>query len=247
MRNSKAFTLIEIIVAVALVAILSAAIAPSVLNNIAQGRISRAHSDVQALAAAIMKFRAEVGKYPNHKAPEFDPLLPAASEETIIFLASRGPITMVAADNGITDGRWATDRTGGDGVVPNNVTPNWDEFGSAGFVSGDCEDFNSHLMLGRSLATTNNLYDRVKEGQERNPTLAGFRSGIITSDPVDPWGYRYMCNVAGLGKRIGATEALENVWVISAGPNKLFETTVLATGLGATEVLGGDDIGIKIQ
>ena len=65
MRNSKAFTLIEIIVAVALVAILSAAIAPSVLNNIAQGRIARATSDVQALASAVTRFRKDTGVYPN--------------------------------------------------------------------------------------------------------------------------------------------------------------------------------------
>ena len=50
MRSHKGFTLIERIVAVALVAILSAAIAPSVLNNIAQGRVARAQSDVQAVA-----------------------------------------------------------------------------------------------------------------------------------------------------------------------------------------------------
>ena len=48
MQNNKGFTLIEIIVAVALVAILSAAIAPSVINNIAQGRIARTQSDCQA-------------------------------------------------------------------------------------------------------------------------------------------------------------------------------------------------------
>ena len=54
-----------IIVAVALVAILSAAGAPSVLNNIAQGRVSRAQSDVQTIAGGIMRFRSEVARYPN--------------------------------------------------------------------------------------------------------------------------------------------------------------------------------------
>ena len=105
MRSTRGFTLIEIIVAVALVAILSAAIAPNVLNNIAQGRLTRAKSDVQSIAQAIQMFKNDVGAYPNRAQPG------DGNDPTPIFqfLASRGPIA--PTDVGSSDEYWPTNAT----------------------------------------------------------------------------------------------------------------------------------------
>ena len=201
MRNSKGFTLIEIIVAVALVAILSAAIAPSVLNNIAQGRVARAQSDVQAIAQSIMKFKGDTGMYPR--------LIEGASKDTtganFDFLASGG----------------------GDDSLK---------------VTRTIEDIEHHLILGSSRSgTSDSLYIRVPADKMDDPTVVGFRMGVITSDPYDPWGNSYVSNVGALG-HIGMP-----VWVISAGPNGVFETAVNVRGDSASTTLASDDIGFRIQ
>jgi len=217
MRGSKGFTLVEIIVAVALVAILSAAIAPSVLNNIAQGRISRAQSDVQAIAQAIMRFKNDTGKYPRLAHAN----RPDTAGESFDFLASLNgdwPVTATGAD-------WATNQTFTDGQTANKST----------------EDFTSHLIFGKSRlqGSADSLYPRADNPDD--PNDIGFRGALLSSDPADPWGNKYICNVAVLGE-IG-----EPVWVISAGPNGVLETPVRPTGSGAATTLSGDDIGFRIQ
>ena len=74
-----------------------------------------------------------------------------------------------------------------------------------------------------------------------DPLDIGFRSGLISGDAMDPWGHRYMINVGALG------QSKEPVWAISAGPDGLFQTDILTTGLSASDSLRGDDIGYRIQ
>jgi prepilin-type N-terminal cleavage/methylation domain-containing protein len=228
MRNSKAFTLIEIIVAVALVAILSAAIAPSVLNNIAQGRIARATSDVQALASAVARFRKDTGYYPRKIVPGF-------TAENFNFLASRGPDGHPEAAGADGATYWANNGSG-------TPVPVWPE-GAASFTTtaGDasCQDISSHLIEGRARSSADSLYSLAINPDD--PLDVGFRGGLVSSDPLDPWGHRYMINVAGLGI------SGEPVWVISAGPNGIWETDVATTGLAASDSLRGDDVGYRVQ
>lgn len=212
-RNNRGFTLIEIIVAVALVAILSAAIAPSVLNNIAQGRISRATSDVQAIASAVMRFKTDTGKFPRLAKGSH----PDTTGEAFDFLVS-------------SPGNWPALATGANwpAALTNGVTTN-----------GSTEDFTYHLVFGRSRAATDSLY--VRATNPANPNDVGFRQGLLSSDAYDPWGNKYVCNVAPLG------EAGQAVWVLSAGQNGVLETAIAVAGTGASESVGGDDIGYRIQ
>jgi prepilin-type N-terminal cleavage/methylation domain-containing protein len=213
--GNRGFTLIEIIVAVALVAILSAAVAPGVLNNIAQGRFARAQSDVQILASAIMRFKSDTGVFPRcAKAAN-----PDTAGNKFDFLASRG-------------GDFPKMGSGSD----------WSSaaFTNGTVAPGSVEDFTNHLINGSSRTTTSDsLYTRAP--QVEDPGSFGFRGGIVSSDPPDPWGHKYICNVAALG------EPGQAVWVISAGPDGVISTPVADTGFGASDVLGSDDIGFRIQ
>ena len=220
MISSRGFTLIEIIVAVALVAILSAAIAPSVLNNIAQGRVARAQSDVQAIAQGIMKFKSEVGVFPRLVFGTS----PDSTGAAFDYLGSGGANANFPTRE--SDAKWAAGAS----------------FTQEVSTTGSIEDVTSHLIFGVSRSTSaDSLYPRVSAGKEDDPTVVGFRSGVISSDPLDPWGNSYMVNVAPLG-RPG-----QPVWVISAGPNGLLQTTVSDTGYFAADNLEGDDIGFRIQ
>jgi prepilin-type N-terminal cleavage/methylation domain-containing protein len=64
-KRNAGFTLIEVIIAVALVAIMAVAIAPPLVQNIKQGKITRAQSDLQAISTAILSFYKDVGDWPT--------------------------------------------------------------------------------------------------------------------------------------------------------------------------------------
>lgn len=58
------FTLIEILVAVAILAILSAALAPMVVKYVSDGRVARALSDAQTIAGGVIGFQLDTGRWP---------------------------------------------------------------------------------------------------------------------------------------------------------------------------------------
>ncbi len=60
----KGFTLIEVVVVLAVVSILSAILVPVILKNIEDARISRAKSDTKAISEAMLKARKDMGFWP---------------------------------------------------------------------------------------------------------------------------------------------------------------------------------------
>ena len=67
MKNQQGFTLIEASVAIAVVAILSGAIAPLILKNINDSKVARAKNDVQVIAGAVAAMYKDMGTRPNAK------------------------------------------------------------------------------------------------------------------------------------------------------------------------------------
>jgi prepilin-type N-terminal cleavage/methylation domain-containing protein len=64
MRRQSGFTLFEVIIAVALVAIMAVAIAPPLIKNLNEGKVARAQSDAQVIGNAIQTFYKDVGDWP---------------------------------------------------------------------------------------------------------------------------------------------------------------------------------------
>jgi general secretion pathway protein G len=64
MKSPRGFTLIELIVAIAIIAILAAVIAPNAFKSIEKAKISRAGADARALRVATMSYYADVGFWP---------------------------------------------------------------------------------------------------------------------------------------------------------------------------------------
>lgn len=63
--RQAAFTLIEILVVIAVIAILASLVAPNVFQHVGTARSTTARSQVEMLATALDAYRLDVGHYPN--------------------------------------------------------------------------------------------------------------------------------------------------------------------------------------
>ncbi len=220
-RGQGGFTLVEILVAVAILAILSASLTPLVIKYVNDGRRARALSDSQTLGQAILAFNLDTGNWPvNNDANPLD----------------AGELSRLV---GLPAGFTAADVPGGAGAATGDG--NWNGGGSGG-AAGALED---HLIRNRT-AATNPLYPASVTA----PEPPGWNGPYLAQIPVDPWARPYVCNVRYLqGAGVGGVTPLEEddhaVMCLSAGANGLFETSFDdGTELRAP---GGDDIGWLLQ
>lgn len=84
-RKRKGFTLIEMVVVLAIIASLAAFLTPMVLDYIKEGRLRTAQNDVQQIASGITNFYRDLGTWPVHTAV---PL--RASNATLKILSTDG-------------------------------------------------------------------------------------------------------------------------------------------------------------
>ncbi len=64
MKTERAFTLIELLIVVAIIAILAAIAVPNFLEAQVRAKVSKAEGDMRAIASALETFRIDHGKYP---------------------------------------------------------------------------------------------------------------------------------------------------------------------------------------
>ena len=103
LKREGGFTLIEIVVILAVIAIISAAMVPRISGIMDDAKISRAQSEVQTIGMAILRFNANTGRWPARDV--------AGSDNQVVSLESGiydAQVTPPAY--GGADGRW-TDST----------------------------------------------------------------------------------------------------------------------------------------
>lgn len=69
LRNSRGFTLIEVIVVAAIIAILAGILVPMIFSQIDESKIARATGDTKSIMSSVLAFRKDVGKWPISNAP----------------------------------------------------------------------------------------------------------------------------------------------------------------------------------
>ena len=67
MKNQKAFTLMEVMIVVAMLAVLAAIISPIVIHQMDKADITAARSGVNAIIKAIENFRSDTKEYPDRQ------------------------------------------------------------------------------------------------------------------------------------------------------------------------------------
>jgi prepilin-type N-terminal cleavage/methylation domain-containing protein len=221
-RSRSGFTLIEILVAVAILAILSASLTPLVIKYLNDGRRARAMSDAEVIAQGIIAFNLDTG------------IWPVSSDGNV---NDAGELSRLV---GLPDGFAGTDIPDGSGTATGD--DNWDGGGSGG-AAGALED---HLIFNANAAV-----DPLYPVSASPPQPPGWNGPYLKTVPVDPWGRPYVCNVRYLqGGNVAGTTPAEldehAVFCLSSGPNGQWETSFD----DATELEdrpGGDDIGSLIQ
>ena len=220
-NGEQGFTLVEILVGVAILAILSATLSPLVIKYISDGRRARALSDSQTLGQAILAFQIDTGLWPVSD----DGNTADAGEISRLVGLAQSAISAAAIPDGNGTGS----------------TGDWDGGGDAGNDAA-LEDF----LIYNADADTDPLY----AASATPPEPPGWNGPYIGTIPTDPWGNPFVCNVRYLinANVNGATTAeAQNhaVMCLSAGPNLVFDTSFAdATALEGPE---GDDIGYVIQ
>ena len=221
--SESGFSLIEVLVAVAIVAILAGAITPMVLKYITDARRARSLSDAQTLGQSIIAFNLDTGRWPVSN----DGNLGNAGELSRLVGLADGDIS----DANIPDGAGTAT---GDG--------NWDGGGDGG-TAGALEDF----LIYNEDTNTDPLYP-VSANPASSP---GWDGPYLQVVPVDPWGNPYVVNIryldgAGVSGATPTEERDHAVFVLSAGANSLFETSFDdATALSSAA--GGDDVGWLVE
>lgn len=64
-RNRKGFTLVELLVVMAIIAMLAALVAPKVFPKLGKGKQSAAKAQIELLGQALDQLRLDTGRYPS--------------------------------------------------------------------------------------------------------------------------------------------------------------------------------------
>lgn len=65
LRNKRGFTLIEVIVVAAIIAILAGILVPMIFSQIDESKKTRAMGDCKSIQSAVMSFKKDTGVWPN--------------------------------------------------------------------------------------------------------------------------------------------------------------------------------------
>jgi general secretion pathway protein G len=64
-RQSRGFTLLELMVVIVIIGVLAALIAPQVLSKVGQAKITATQSDISSLMNALKMYKLDNGRYPT--------------------------------------------------------------------------------------------------------------------------------------------------------------------------------------
>ncbi len=199
-RSQGGFTLVEVIVVLAVVLLLTGIAVPMISGYMEDGRRAKAEAEIKVIAGALTSFYKDLGIMPTRNG--------AGTNNTryVIMTGAARPTTNPYA----AGHQWAT----------------WGMNANFGDVLDD------HLLKNQPNASTTAAYPTTGSNRWRGPYLAG-------PAPLDPWGRPYVINV--ISSWINNATNYKRVYVISAGPDGIFNTSYLAT---ANTAITGDDIGI---
>jgi prepilin-type N-terminal cleavage/methylation domain-containing protein len=217
--NPAGFTLMEMIIVLAVGAALAAAIAPTAFSYLRDAQATRAQNDANQIAQAVSTFikHTALNPYKNNTSNPKVNAKQAGDYDCLYGSQGNAPTT-------------TTDTT-------TSPLDSWTS--SAGVqcqaASATRDTLENHLILNTPGGTVGKAY--VVTGK------LAWQGPYLPSVQPDPWGNAYLVNI-GNGDPAAVTK--KAVFVISAGPNGTLETNADAA-LTAIVTPVGDDIVARIQ
>jgi prepilin-type N-terminal cleavage/methylation domain-containing protein len=216
--NRRGFTLMEIVIAVAILALFAAVVAPLVYKHLEESKVVSAQAEVKTIGEALQHFRGDTNQWP-----------------VFIAGAQYGRLGSVGSSS---CGGGGGEVGAGDPGVPTSAS--WSTFGSI-YPLMDVLVYNQVNGAGAELFTPSSV-------PGRNPGWHGPYMTEMHGDPWGgayvcniTWG---AFNPGQTGYR---NDAEHNILVLSAGPNGVFETPFGDNSSVVHEEIGGDDIGFVVR
>lgn len=100
-QRTKAFTLIELLIVVAIIAILAAIAVPNFLEAQVRSKVSRVKADQRTVATALEAYMVDNNRYPRHYWPAGTTALMTRSNLTLTVLTT--PIAYITSTNAMRD------------------------------------------------------------------------------------------------------------------------------------------------
>lgn len=160
------FTLIEMVVVIAVIALLAAIVTPLAISVIKDARISKAAGDAASMAKAIQRYRIDTGVYP---------FVNQATETTAQF-------AVLSTTGGSSP--TATGSVGWSATNPENYAGSGSCDGTPGAPSSDQNLFSNHLLDNGPTFTV-----------PTNPRKSGWKGTYVSELDEDPWGNKYLSNI----------------------------------------------------
>lgn len=199
MKKNQAFTLVEMVVVIAVVALLSAIIVPLVAKQVDDAKIAKAKNEMTVIAAAIGQFYKDIGVWP------------AASSDgtTRVDHALKGLISGTAVDADVA------------AMSPTAVSYGFTATGNDDWYDAGQTAIDTKLdILDNHLNANNPDGDGSGGGGYATSGEFRWRGPYLPPIGMDPWGHAYMCNI------LAAYSGSSNMCVIlSAGPDGAIDTS----------------------
>lgn len=192
--NRKGFTLIEIVIAVAIVAVFAAAISPMVFRHLEDAKLTKAQNETDTIGTALLSYYKDVGKWPvtSVAGPSGNGTNRVVSS-TVVPTTAGGAAATGAAGWGTT----GTAKALGDYLYFNNPDDDTSETGVGADEAGD--------------------WPTTGSGSWRGPYIDSYYVN-------DPWGNAYVINSQYFPGGSYSGTVRHRVYVLSAGPNGTWET-----------------------
>jgi prepilin-type N-terminal cleavage/methylation domain-containing protein len=218
MRKNAGFTLIEVLIVLAVIGALAAVIAPRAFTYIDDARRTQAQNDANQIAAAIGNFIKATGVPPYKNINSADKI-PA----WVGVAGVSGDFECLVGGQG-TAFTSAEDSTGS----------TWSICFAATSTKEDTID--NHLIANTPGGAGGNfIYKTTGKTAWKGPYLP--------SVPPDPWGKQYLVNIKQMDPAAATPKA---AWVISSGPNGILETP-FDQNAGVSLGPSGDDIIARVK
>ncbi|MFQ5543400.1 MAG: type II secretion system protein [Nitrospiria bacterium] len=219
-RNTRGFTMVEVVVVIGIVALLAGILVPLISQNLEDAKRARAKNEAVVIASAIGSLYKDVGMWPwtNADGPT------STSGVNLLYTGSISSVPTAYSPNPAVAGE---DNWG--------VTSNAKSLADFVYFNNPDDDTGKTLQ---------------NESGEDYTTSGEFKwRGPYVEKPtiLDPWGQSYVVNAKYLPGNPAYTSTVKHrVYVLSAGPNRKWETPFSDTTGDGDDEIKGDDIGVTI-